>query len=222
MKLHFAALLVALLQLPCASAAGDWELKVADKEAGIQVFSRVNEQGYPEFRGVTRVQSRVGAFVGLFKGLERMPEWAYRIRKAERLKVISETESYAYTVNSLPLPLYDRDVIVHSTITQDAGTLQVTFRGSGVPDFAPRDERYVHMAVVESSWTFRALADGMVEVVFQGYGDPGGSLSSVLLAWFVRLSISEAPYQTLLQMKRLISTPEYQAARYPFITEPVQ
>src|SRR5260221_3028498 len=166
MKLHFAALLVALLQLPCASAAGDWELKVADKEAGIQVFSRVNEQGYPEFRGVTRVQSRLSAFVALFKDLDRMPEWAYRIRKAERLKAISETESYAYTVNSLPLPLYDRDVIVHSTIAQDPGTLKVTFHGSAAPDYVPRNERYVRVPVVESSWTFTPLGPGMGEVGF--------------------------------------------------------
>jgi len=221
MHLSFAALLSILL-LPLACAASDWQLKVADKEAGIEVFSRVNEQGYPEFRGVTRVQSRLSAFVALFKDLDRMPEWAYRVRKAERLKVISETESYIHIVNSLPLPLYDRDVIVHSAIRQDAGTLQLAFRGSGVADFAPRDDRYVRMPVVESAWTFTPLADGAVEVVFQGHGDPGGSLSSVLLAWFVRLSISEAPYHTMLQMKKLVSRPEYQAARYPFIREPAQ
>ena len=221
MHLRCAALSL-MLCLPCASAASDWQLKVADREAGIEVFSRVNEQGYPEFRGVTRVQSRLSAFVALFKNLDRMPEWAYRVREAKRLQVISETESYIHIVNSLPLPLYDRDVIVHSTITQDAGTLQLTFRGSGVPDFAPTDDHFVRMPVVESAWTFTPLADGKVEVVFQGHGDPGGSLSSVLLAWFVRLSISEAPYHTMLQMKKLVSRPEYQAARYPFIREPTQ
>ena len=221
MHLRFAAL-VAVLHLPPASAADDWQLKVADAEAGIQVYSRVTEQGYPEFRGVTRVRSRLSAFVALFKDIDRMPEWAFRVRKAERLKVISETESYIHIINSLPLPLYDRDVIVHSTITQDAGTLQLTFRGSGVQDFAPRNDRFVRMPVVESVWTFTPLPDGMVEVVFRGHGDPGGSLSSVLLAWFVRLSISEAPYHTMLQVKKRVSQPEYQAARYPFITEPVQ
>src|ERR1044071_5222426 len=135
MLLRFSALLVSLLHLQCA-AASDWELKVADKEAGIEVFSRVNEQGYPEFKGVARVQSRLSAFVALFKDLERMPEWAFRVRKAERLKVVSETESYAHIVNSLPVPLYDRDVILHSTIPQDARTQQLVFRGSSVPDIA--------------------------------------------------------------------------------------
>jgi hypothetical protein len=219
MLLRFSVLLLSLLYLQCAGAASDWQLKVADTEAGIEVFSRVNEQGYPEFRGVARVQSRLSAFVALFKDLERMPDWAFRVRKAERLKVVSETESYVHIVNSLPLPLYDRDVVVHSTITQDAGTLQLIFRGTGVPDIAPPVERYVRMPVVESSWTFTPLADGMVEVVFQGHGDPGGSLSSVFLAWFVRLSISEAPYQTMLEMKKRVTRPEYQAARYPFVRE---
>src|SRR5436190_8602690 len=105
MGLRLAALLVTFLYLPWASAASDWEQKVADEEADIQIFSRVNERGYPEFRGVTRVRSTLSAFVALFKDLEHMPNWAYRIRKAERLKVVSDTETYAYTINSMPPPL---------------------------------------------------------------------------------------------------------------------
>lgn len=219
MTVRIAALLVLLHPAwPCA--ADDWALKIADEEAGIQVFSRVNEHGYPAFRGITRVRSTLGAFVALFKDLERMPEWAYRVRRAERLRVVSETDTYAYTINALPLPLRDRDVVVHTTISQAADTLQVTFRGRGVPDYAPKNDRYVRMPVVESRWTFTPLGAGMVEVAFEGYGDPGGSLSSALLAWFVRLTVSEAPYQTMLRMKQFVSRPEYQAARYAFIREP--
>ena len=219
MNVRFCALVVLFLHLPWASAASDWVLKVADQEADIQIFSRVNERGYPEFRGVTKVKSTLGAFVALFKDLERMPEWAYRIRKAERLKVVSDTETYSYTINSLPRPLFDRDAIVHSIITQDAKTLKLTFHGTGVPDFAPKNDRYVRMPVVESTWSFTPIGAGMVEVVFEGYGDPGGNLSSGLLAWFVRLTLSEAPYQTMLQMKKFVTRPEYQAARYSFIRE---
>ena len=214
------AAVVAVLLLPLPCAASDWELKIDDTEAEIRIFSRVNERGYPEFRGVTKVKSTLGGLVALFKDLDHMPNWAYRIRKAERLKVISERESYARTVTSMPLPLFDRDAIVHSLISQDPATLKMTFRGSGAPDFAPKHDRMVRMPVVESSWNFTPLGGGMVEVVFEGYGDPGGTLSSGLLAWFVRMSLSEAPYQTLLQMKKFVSRPQYQAARYPFIREP--
>ena len=218
MTLRFAALLV-LLQLAWPCAASEWILKIDDPDADIRVFSRVNDLGYAEFRGVTKVKSRLSAFVALFKDLPNMPNWAYRIRKAERLKMLSDTESYSYTVNSMPPPLFDRDAVVHSTILQDPATLKLTFRGSGVPDYVPKSEDYVRMPVVESTWTFTPVADGMVEVVFDGYGDPGGSLSSGLLAWFVRLTLNEAPYQTMLHMKQFISRPEYQAARYSYVKE---
>jgi len=212
--------LLVLLHLAWPCAASDWQLKVSDEQAGIQVFSRVNERGYSEFRAVSRVKSTLSAFVALFKDLDRMPEWAYRVRKAERLKVLSETDTYAYTINSLPPPLFDRDAVVHTTISQAAETLKLTFRGVGVPDFAPKDDRYVRMPVVESSWIFTPIGAGMVEVVFEGYGDPGGSLASGPLAWFARLTLSEAPYQTMLRMKQFVARPEYQAAHYSFVREP--
>jgi hypothetical protein len=208
-----------LLRWPCA-AASDWELRVDDRQAGIEVFSRINERGYPEFRAVTKIRSTLGAFVAMFKDVDNMPNWVHRTRKVEKLKEVSEKEVYAYTVNVLPLPLYDRDAIVHTLVSQDSETLKVTVKGSAAPDYAPQDKRYVRMPVVESLWTFTPLGGGMVEVAFQGYGDPGGSLSTAFLKWFVRLSVTEAPYDTLLHMRNAVTRPEYQSARYSFIREP--
>ncbi len=210
---------VVLCLLPWQCLASDWELKVADREADIRVFTRTNEQGYPEFRGVTKVRSTLSAFVALFKDVGNMPNWAYRMRRTEKVGELSEMDAYAYTINSLPPPLFDRDSIVRSTISQDGSTLQMTFRGSAVPDYLPKNERYVRMPVLESSWTFTPLGSGVVEVVFQGYGDPGGNLSSGLLAWFVRISLAEAPYQTLLQMQKFLPRAQYQSAHYSFIRE---
>jgi START domain len=213
-----AALLLACLPWPCC--ASDWDLKIDDRNADIQVFGRVNDKGYNEFRAVTKVRSSLSAFVALFKDLDNMPFWAYRIEKAQRVKVVSDVEVYAYTINAMPAPLHDRDSVVRTTIAQDEQTLRLTFTGTGVPDMIPRDERYIRMPVVESSWTFTPIADGMVEVVFQGYGDPGGTLSSGLLAWFVRFSAAEAPYQTMLRMRTFVQRPEYQSARYSYVREP--
>ncbi len=66
MTLRFSLLLVSLLHLQ-ASAASDWELKVADNEAGIEVFSRVNEQEYPYIKGGTRGPRRMSGCDSLFK-----------------------------------------------------------------------------------------------------------------------------------------------------------
>ncbi len=203
-----------------ARSASDWELKITDAEAGINVYYRTNERGYTEFRAVTQVSSSLGAFVGLFREVDNMPNWVYRTEKVERLKMVGDTEAYAYTINKMPWPLNDRDSIVRSTLSQDPNTLVVTIVGSAVPDYAPRNSQYVRMPVVESFWRFTPLKAGLVEVVFQGYGDPGGSLSSGFLEWITRLSLLEAPYQTLLGLQKVIVRPEYQARKFDFIREP--
>lgn len=216
--------LVALAAASVLCAAGaradEWELKVSDAQAGIEVHLRTTADGYREFKASTRVKSRLSACVALMRDVDRMPQWVYRTKKAAVLQRVSDTEVYAYNITAMDWPLQDRDAIVHSTLAQDPGTLAVTIRGSARPDFRPRDERYVRMRVVESHWRFTPLGSGMVEVVFQGYGDPGGNLSSGLLKWIAQSAIWEAPYQTLLGMREVIADAAYQAASFPYVAEP--
>jgi len=202
--------------------AGEWDLKKTDSEADIRVYYRTTDSGYTEFKGITHVKSRLSAFVALFNDLDRMPEWVYRNKKSETLKDVSNTEVYARTVSEMPWPLTDRDAVLRSTLSQDPKTLAVTIRGSAAPNFWPRSENHVRMPVVESYWRFTPLESGAIEVVFQGYGDPGGNLSSRFLRWFVDLALWEAPYQTLLGVQKMISGDAYQRASYAYIREPTE
>jgi len=211
---------IALIGNPNARGASDWDLKISDTEAGIKVYYRTNQNGYTEFRAVTRVRSSLGAFVGLFRDVDNMPNWVYRTKKVQTLTIPGATEAYAYTISEMPWPLDDRDSIVRSTLSQDPATLAITIYGSAVPDYLPRDSRYVRMPVVESFWRFTPVTEGLVEVEFQGYGDPGGNLSSGFLNWVVRVSLWEAPYQTLLGLQRAVPLPEYQSRTFDFVREP--
>jgi len=203
-----------------AQSADDWELKISDDVAGIKVFYQTNSRGYVEFRGVTQVRSSLGAFVALFRDVENMPTWVYRTKKVTTLKTVSDTEVYAYTVSEMPWPLDDRDSIVRTTLSQDAKTLAITIRGSAVPDYIPVARGYVRMPVVESFWRFTPLNKGVVEVEFQGYGDPGGNLSSAVPKWITRLTLYEAPQQTLLGLQKVIARLDYQSQTFEFVREP--
>lgn len=213
-------LLSAALLCGSAAAANEWQLEHSDAEAGIRVYLRTTPDGYREFRGVMRVKSRLSACVALLRDVERMPRWVYRNRRAQVLQRVSETQAYAYTVSAMDWPLRDRDAVVLSTLAQDPATLAVTIRGSARPDFRPRDERYVRMPVVESSWRFTPVGASMVEVEFQGYGDPGGSLSTGLLKWIAQSAIREAPYRTLLGLRDAIGDAKYQSASFRHVIEP--
>ena len=209
-----------LLPAPRAQCATEWELRISDAASDIRVHYRINEKGYTEFRAVTRVRSRLGAFVALFGDVDVMPRWVYRVKEVTKLHVVSDAEVYSRTITEMPWPFSDRDAIVHSVLKQDPITLAVSIEGRGVPDFLPESERYVRMPVVESYWRFTPLPGGMVEVVFQGYGDPGGAFAAVVPDWLTRLVLWEAPYHTLRGLRETVQRDEYQLKTFDYVREP--
>jgi len=201
-------------------SAEEWTLRRHDPELDVIVHDRGMPQGYREFRGVTHVESRLSAFVAMLQDVERMPEWLYRVERVVTIDEVGPLENYSYTVISLPWPFRDRDSIVHAILSQDPATQEITLRASAVPDHLPSEKGYIRMPLIESLWRFTPLADGRTRVEFSGHADPGGRLSSGLLATFQSKLIWQSPYNTLRNLHGIIGRPEYQAAEYAFIEEP--
>lgn len=200
------------------SWSDDWILRKKDVENDIEVYKRTTPEGFPEIRVVTHVNSRMSAFVAVLRDVATMPTWVHRISFVKVIEQASDAEQYAYTIHDLPWPIQDRDSVVRATLTQDAVDDVLTIRAHAVPDYYPRDKRYVRMPVVESFWRFTPLAEGRVLVEFEGYGDLGGD-SIVLpvlrdsLAWY-------STYTTVRAFREMVLAPEYQSAQFPFVREP--
>lgn len=217
--------------LPTLSAqvdpAENWSLVKEDSEAGIKVYYRLLETGNMEFKGITRIHSTLNGFIALFVDLETMPEWVYRIEKSRVLIRVSERESYSHNVHSMPLWLKKRDSVVHTYLEQDPINQSVIIRGRAAPDFIPPKKEYVRINEVVSYWKFVPEKDGRVEVTFQGYGDPGGGLMnsmyhSPIFRWLVKKYLWKLPYETMKNMKTVVTRPEYQTKNFGFIVEPTQ
>jgi len=219
-----AAVLAALIWMfvPPALYADDdgWTLRRQDSKYDIEVYQRTTAEGYTEFRGVTHINSRLSAFVALLRDVDNMPNWIYRTNEVRVVEILSDTESYVQTINNMPWPVRDRDAIVFAKLEQNPATQAITLRATADPGFAPADDRYVRMPLLESSWTFTPLADGRTRVVFRCYADPGGKLTSGIFLKFQAMLAWHAPYKTLRAMRQVILDPEYQAATLAFIREP--
>lgn len=199
--------------------AEPWSLRKQDDELGVTVWDRTTPDGYREFRGVTQVQSRLSGIVALFRDTERMPEWLYRTKRVETLSWVSDLETYASTVISMPWPFRDRDAVLHVELSQDPETLAVVLVASAEPDFTPEIDGYVRMPVVESTWRFTPLTEGRVEIEFSGHADPGGHLSNGLLNRFQSQLVWQSPYRSLRALHEVIADPSYQAAWFPGLEE---
>lgn len=196
-----------------------WVLARTSEDGAIHIYQREHSSGFREFRAVTRVRGTLGGLIALFTDVEDMHEWVYRTREVRRLEVIGEREIYAYTVIGMPWPFADRDAVLHIRVDQDPGTRVVTIRIESVDEYYPHQSRRVRMPVVESTWTVAPVGEGLVEVTFQGYGDPGGNLSSPWFRWFVDLTSWEAPLSTFQGLRRQLATGRLDGRRVDYIRE---
>ena len=218
-----------------SSAGNEWHLQIDDRVNDIIIHHRITTNNLIEFRGITHIKSSLSAFVALLRDIESMPEWVDHAHKATKLKQISDTETYTHMITSMPFPFTYRHSIVHTQIYQDALSGEIVINGQDAkPGYLPKlsyekqeflayqRKKYVLVWDLKSHWVFRPQANGIVEVEFQGYGNPGGNLSKYIPQRLLRMFVLEAPYNTLKGMRRIIRDTKYQSSRYSFIREPTQ
>ena len=204
---------------------GDWELVKEDEGNDIVVYYRTLESGNVEFRGITHLRTSLSSFIALLKDFETLPEWAYRTDKVVTLRQNSNTEAYVYTIHPMPWPFMPRDSVLLSHIDQNPQTFVVTVNGRAVPDYIPLNDDYVRISSGESFWQLTPIGEDTLEVVFQGYGEPGGSLSesvftSAIFRSLVKMYLWKLPYKTLKRMRHHIQNDKYRKKKFYFIKEP--
>jgi hypothetical protein len=219
---QWAAWLVLILHQATAHTdeAAGWRLRHTDETTGTRVYLRDRGDAAPEFRAVTRMAVRLSTLVAVLLDTDRMPEWVYRTRQVTRLGRLEPTKGVSQVITAMPWPLRDREAVVAWHMAQEPRSGTVTIEGRSAKTGLPQKEDWVRMPSFESRWRFEPLADGQVEVRFEGFGDPGGSLALPLLREFVNAAVWEAPLLTVNALRQMVVRDEYRRAVFPFIREP--
>lgn len=207
--LLFAMLLFAFL--PARSQA-DWELKKS--ESGITVYTKYTPTSQlKEVLVKNTVKSSLSAIVALLLDTKNYPNWIYACKEEKTLKVVSDQEQYQYQVTKIPWPFSNRDLIIDFKISQDSATKVVTIASSCSPDFTGHQLGCVRIEHFQSVYILTPVAGGNIQVQFEMFVDPGGSIPD----WLVNDNIVRAPYNTTVGM--IDELPNYQSAKVPFIKE---
>jgi START domain len=195
------------------SAKAQWEL-VKD-ENGIKVFLRtVPGSKIKEFKGVTNINSSLDSIVAVLDDTEACPKWVHNCKDPVKLSEISFNEGYVYQVIDFPFPVKDRDLILHSVMTQNADTKQVTIRLVAVPDYIS-ETKNLRIKRSDGFYLLKPLPDGSIEVAWQHHTEPGGGIPK----WLVNSLLVDTPFKTLRNLRQIVKEEKYQRARLTYSSE---
>lgn len=183
--------------------AQNWNLEF-DKD-GIKVYTRkLDWSKIKEFKGETIINTNLGSIVYVMDDVNNFTKWVYNCKEAYRVRKDNDFKGYIYTVIKTPWPVTNRDVVYQYVVSQNKTTKEVSLNVLAVSGMVP-DKGNVRMTYMKSSYLLTPLDKNRVKVVFQNHSDPAGDVPMSVLNMF----ITDTPYYTLLNLKRMIESPSF-------------
>lgn len=172
-----------------------WKLEKDD--SGIQIFTRKYEgKNFKEFKATTMVSCSMNTLVDLMEKVEDYPKWQANVESGKLLKRVNAKERFLYSSTDLPWPFDDRDIVVYSKkTTYKNGAIKYEMESR--PNYIEPVEGYLRIAESYGYWKFVPKENGQIKVIYQFYGDPGGSLPASIINMF----IVDGPFDTMINLK---------------------
>lgn len=175
-----------------------WSL--AKEKNGVQVFTRFVE-GYPvkEFKGVVQIKTDLNSVINTVRDADKHKDWMHNTSASRLVKKIKDDVILTYSVNDAPWPVSDRDNVIKITFQRKSPNVVVGLM-KAITGYVPEKSGKVRVKKLEGYWEFKDLGNGYIEVTQQVLADPGGAIPS----WLANSSIIDAPYNTLLGLKKYL------------------
>jgi hypothetical protein len=212
MRLLFLPLWLLLSFSLRAQPKDGWALK--NEKEGVKVYYK-NSSNIQEIKLITSINSSMSGMVQLFSEVDLYPKWGYKIIEARLLHRVSPTEMYYYSKIDFPWPMSDRDIIMHSKMTQDPVSKKIVAISVAMPDYLPVNKDVVRIRNANTNWTIFPGTNGWLYSEYYIYSDPGGSIP----AWLINLAIDVGPRETIKSIRNILKDPKYQRVKLTYIKE---
>ncbi len=211
MNKRIVLLVLILFQSGFLFSQEDW--KLIKESDDIEVFTK-NENNYKldTFKATVTINTSVSNFVSVLNTIPIFPSWGHNIKNANLLERSGDTLQIYYSVAKAPFPYKNRDGIYLNRFRwqKERKTLMVDIEV--LDDYLALDEKFVRVKGY-GYWEVKELSKNKIFVVFSMQIDPGGSIPS----WLANMFVDDSPYNTLLNLKALLESGDYEKQTFNFI-----
>lgn len=178
------------------ASAEDWTL--AAEEGGIRVWTK-QEGSRPikSYRSETIVETPIERIAEILLDFDHYAAWARAVSESRTIGHPSRGEVLGYIRTDLPFPIADRDAVQQATLRRESdGRVRIELRS--VPDAIPAVSSVVRMVDADAVIELEPLPDGRTRIRQSGYSDPGGSVPSFIINFF----IVDGPLQMIQDLRK--------------------
>ena len=189
-----------------------------DKD-GIQVYVFKHKQSdFATFKAITVIPASLDSVLAVMLDNTAHTQWIHNCKQSMVIEQVDFFERYHYQVINIPFPFVDRDIMMHSTLTQDSSDQSITITTSAVSDYcheqaSARCEQVKQSPLVrihQSTGTHKLESvEGGVKLTWVQHTDPAGGLP----AWLVNQLVVDIPYKTLKNLTQKVKEEKYHYAK---------
>jgi hypothetical protein len=180
------------------------EWKFVKESNGVKVYYKTVEgSDIKEVKITTSFNASMNAIISVLTDVENYPKWVYGAVKSKEVSRQSAHDLNYYNKIDFPWPLSDRDIVIHTHITQDPKTKVVHSVSNANSSLVPLEKGYVRMTKFNSKWTFTPNGNN-IKGEYEFRSNPGGNIPS----WMVNMALDEGPVKTIQNLKKLIYSSE--------------
>lgn len=181
------------------------EWRFIKETKGVKVFYRSDpNSNINQVKITTIFDADIATIITALTDVQAFPKWVYGINESKMVKKISNSEIIYHNKIGFPWPMSNRDIVIHSLISQDEQSKVVTSVSHAVLKELPIDKDFIRIKKFNSTWTFEPNTSG-VAATYIFSSDPGGNIP----AWAVNMALDQGPVQTIRNFKKLLLLPEY-------------
>lgn len=179
---------------------------------GISSYTRkVNHSKYKAVRGETTLAVSTARLFAAINDAPACPEWADTCKESYIQQTLSKHEFYIYTLNDLPWPVKDRDVLAHVTWGQNKDG-SIIMNSRAVKDKLEKKKGVVRIELATAQWHFTPLSNNSTLASFEIHMDPNGKIPS----WLLNRLILNSPFTTFNSLAKQAAKDKYANAELPF------
>ena len=197
--IHF--LVFSLSSLSVSTAFGQYNWKLTKNSEGISVYqSAVQNSDYKSIKVECTLQGNYTKLIAILTNVGQYKNWVYNNKTAILLKTVSPSEFYYYSETSLPWPMSNRDVVMHTRVTRDSLNRFLKITSSNHAGLLAEKSGKVRVIKSNISWYVTMPSPTTIHIVYIFQADPGGSIP----AWVVNSFADKGPFESFKKLGQLL------------------